>query len=118
MTRLDIRGRIPACPHAPDNAIDQELIELLDDLESELDVELEYTSGFRCEECNREAKGSRNSAHLRGLAVDISCNNSHFRFVLYDAARLLGVARLGPAKGFFHIDVDKSLPQEVTWLYD
>ena len=87
-------------------------------IESELDTELEYGSGYRCPECNKEAKGKSNSAHLRGLAVDIRCSNSHLRFLIYDAARLCGVVRLGPAAGFLHLDVDKSLPQEVVWLYD
>ncbi len=114
----ELRKRIPVCEHAAPDSISLELLHVLAALESELDAELEYNSGYRCEECNKAAKGSANSAHLRGLAVDISCSNSHFRFLIYDAARLLGVERLGPAKGFIHLDVDKSLPREVMWLYD
>lgn len=118
MTRLDIRGRIPVCPHAPDNAIDQELIGVLEDLESELGIELEYTSGYRCEECNKEAGGSTNSAHMRGLAVDCRCNNSHDRYNILVAALLLRTRRVGIGKTFIHVDVDTSLPQKVIWLYD
>ncbi len=114
----DLKSRIPVCEHAPEDPISPDLLGVLTDLESELDAELEYNSGFRCEECNKKADGSKNSAHLRGLAVDIRCSNSHFRFLIYDAARLLGVKRAGPAKTFIHLDVDKSLPQEVMWLYD
>jgi len=114
----ELRKRIPVCEHAAPDGISLELLKVLAAIESELDTELEYGSGYRCPECNKEAKGKSNSAHLRGLAVDIRCSNSHLRFLIYDAARLCGVVRLGPAAGFLHLDVDKSLPQEVVWLYD
>jgi uncharacterized protein YcbK (DUF882 family) len=91
---------------------------MLTDLESMVGDELEYTSGYRCEECNAAVKGSKNSAHLRGLAVDIRCVTSLLRHSILSAAFLFGVKRIGVAKTFIHLDVDKSLPQYVVWVYE
>ena len=75
------------------------------------------SSGCRCEKYNKEQGGEENSAHLRGKAVDILINNTHDRFIIDKLAKECGVKRIGKGKGFIHIDVDDSLPQEVEWLY-
>ncbi len=114
----ELRKRIPVCEHAPEDPISADLLGVLTDLETELDAELEYNSGYRCEECNKEASGSKNSAHLRGLAVDVRGDTSRLRYNILRDAMLLEFKRVGIGKRFIHLDVDESLDQEVMWLYD
>jgi zinc D-Ala-D-Ala carboxypeptidase len=113
-----IVDRIPVCPHAPEDPIKPELLKVLSNLEEDIGEELEYNSGYRCEQCNREAKGAKNSAHLRGYAVDIKCNTSRLRYLILSAVAVIGVNRIGVGKTFIHIDVDPSLAEKVVWLYD
>lgn len=35
---------------------------------------LHINSGYRCEQLNIAVRGSKNSAHMRGLAADFTCN--------------------------------------------
>lgn len=94
-----------------------DLISSLERLELHLGRELVYNSGYRCPACNKNAGGSSNSAHLRGLAVDIRCVSSADLFELVENAIILGWRRIGIGKSFVHFDVDLTLPQDVIWLY-
>ncbi len=114
---MNIINRIPVCQHVSKEAISQELIKKIQEIEEATGVDYIFTSGYRCVMCNTAAKGSKNSAHLRGLAVDISCNYSRSRWELITKASLLGIRRIGIAKTFVHLDIDISLPQDVMWLY-
>ena len=74
-------------------------------------------SSWRCEANNEEEGGKKNSAHLRGTAVDIACSTSHNRLLILDALLAVGFTRIGIAKTFIHADTDRELPQEVIWMY-
>ena len=56
-----------------------------------------------------------NSAHTRGLAVDIACTTSRDRFAIVNAALAVGIKRIGVYDRHIHLDVDDSLPQGVMW---
>jgi len=56
-----------------------------------------------------------NSAHQRGLAVDIRCSGSHDRMKVVSAALITGFKRIGVYDKHVHLDVDPSLPQDVMW---
>jgi len=114
---LTLRDRIPVCPHGDKDSISDDLIHALDRLEREVGFDLTFNSGYRCPKCNTRVGGVRNSAHLRGLAVDISCSFSILRFNLLKAALDLGFRRIGIGKTIIHLDVDVSLPQDVIWTY-
>lgn len=114
---MNIRDRIPVCPHAPRADISTDLIASLERLEKFLGHELKYTSGFRCEGCNRKVGGVEHSAHTRGTAVDVSCLIGSERMLLVTAVLSLGYRRVGIGKTFVHLDVDLTLPQHVLWLY-
>ncbi len=109
--------RIPVCPHSSKSDIDLELCVVLGKIEAEIGEELDYTSGYRCPECNLKAGGVKNSAHLRGLAVDIRCHDSLLRCKIENAAVKIGITRRGIGKNIIHLDIDSSLPQGVLWLY-
>lgn len=76
-------------------------------------------SGARCEEHNKRVEGRPNSAHTRGLAVDISYKSSQVAFEIEHQAHRHGITRIGRNYkfNFIHIDIDDSLPQRVSFEY-
>lgn len=94
-----------------------EIVGKLDRIRSLIGMPLVVTSGFRTEEHNAEVGGVDSSAHTDGFAVDIACRTSGLRFAILQAARDVGIARVGIARTFIHLDCDPSKPQEVAWLY-
>lgn len=56
------------------------------------------------------------SAHVRGLAVDIACVSSRARMRMVAGLVLAGFNRIGLYSRHIHADVDGSLPGEVLWL--
>ncbi len=73
------------------------------------------TSGYRCEEHNKEVGGIEDSAHKKGLAADIKCEDSSYRFLLVNALIKVGFKRIGRYDNFIHCDLDESKPQKVMW---
>ena len=70
---------------------------------------MEITSGVRCKAHNEAVGGVKNSAHVRGLAVDIGCSSSKQR------AQMLPILwsqfkRIFIGQHFIHIDIDDSKP--------
>ena len=57
------------------------------------------------------------SAHLRGLAADISIPTDLYRFRFLEAALQSGFLRIGMGKDFIHMDVDTLLPSPRIWVY-
>jgi len=106
-----------ACPCCGANEMDKTFVERLDLARDIAGVPFVITSGFRCEKHNSEVGGKKDSAHLKGLAVDIKCATSHDRNRMIRAFALMGFKRFGIGKTFIHVDEDPDLPQEVTWLY-
>jgi hypothetical protein len=74
-------------------------------------------SGMRCQKHNERVGGVPDSAHTKGVAVDVKCHSSRGRFAIINAALSAGFTRIGVAKTFVHLDVDLSLPQQVMWTY-
>jgi len=99
-----------------------EILEMLDLAREKYDKPIKITSGYRTKTYNeglkkRGYKASPNSSHLKGLAVDIHCNNSKARFELVDILLDVGFNRLGIANTFIHADIDKDKPQNLIWTY-
>jgi len=67
------------------------------------------TSGWRCEEHNKEIGGQPNSSHLTKKAVDITIPNPDYDRLknLYLACERIGFRGLGiyPHKKFIHVDM-------------
>lgn len=74
------------------------------------------TSAYRTRDANKAARGAKNSAHLRGLAVDVVCLSMH-RFDMVKAALLAGFNRIGIGSNFLHLDIDSTLTHPRMWLY-
>lgn len=74
------------------------------------------TSGFRTPEKNQSLVGAvQDSAHLEGLAVDLSVTDSSERFLIVKAAIIAGFTRIGIYSAHIHIDASKTLPQNMMW---
>jgi len=75
------------------------------------------TSGYRCEEHNREVGGKGTSSHPKGLAADIKCDDLSYRFLLVEALLKAGFTRIGIGKDFIHVDLDTDKTQNLIWVY-
>uniref|UniRef100_A0A6M3LAP6 Putative peptidase n=1 Tax=viral metagenome TaxID=1070528 RepID=A0A6M3LAP6_9ZZZZ len=94
-----------------------QFVMLLDRIRHNCGFLFQIKSGFRTFARNFEIGGEENSAHLRGLAADIYTPSSWHRDAILKHAYRYGVRRRGIAKTFIHLDIDETLPQDVTWLY-
>jgi len=79
-------------------------------------------SGYRTKEYNenlisRGYKASLDSAHLDGIAADIACPDSAFRYKFLEGCFKYEIHRIGSSENFFHIDIDTNKPQKIIWTY-
>ena len=95
----------------------RDLIEILDAIRGRIGRALKITSGYRTREDNERVGGVLNSAHTRGLAVDVQTSDSSLRYALIEQALKCGIRRVGIGKDFIHLDLDPDLPQKTCWLY-
>lgn len=95
-----------------------ELVLLLDKMRGECGFPFIINSGFRTVAQNASSSDSvGDSAHLGGLAVDLSIKDSARRSKLLQVAFNNGIGRIGISSTFVHVDISKSLPQNVVWIY-
>jgi len=97
--------------------VSDELINMLDIVRKKYGKSLVINSGYRTPEHNKSVGGTSDSSHLKGLAVDIACNNSTDRFKLAGILREVGFKRIGMGSTFIHADIDKDKSQNVLWTY-
>lgn len=105
-------------PDIPNSGLNMnfEFVDKLDKLRELCGFPLKVNSGYRSKAYNQMVKGQYNSAHLKGLAVDISCKTSFERFCIIQNALKLGIKRIGVYPTFIHLDCDKSLVENVMFL--
>ena len=97
--------------------MDNKILMMLDQVRDKFDKPIRINSGFRTPQHNDEVGGKENSSHLKGLAVDIACNNSKDRFDLINCLLDVGFSRIGVANTFIHADIDPDKVQGVMWTY-
>lgn len=124
MTKMKIKSKYfaeaefqrctPACSLQNMN---QAFMWTLDAIREEAGIPLVLTCAYRSEEYDKAKGRSGNSAHTKGLAVDIKCNSSATRMAIINAALTIGIKRIGIGKNFVHLDADDTLPQNVIWHY-
>ena len=72
--------------------------------------------GYRSPEHNAEIGGVEDSAHTKGLAVDLACLDSSTRFNIVKGALMSGFRRVEVADKHIHLDIDSTKPQDVMWI--
>lgn len=97
--------------------MDEGFLALLQEIRTEIGMPMSVTSGYRTRAWNDHVGGKPNSAHLRGFAADIACGSSVLRHKILEQAYRYDGIRVGIANTFIHLDIDPSLPQDVTWTY-
>lgn len=96
--------------------LDRELCAMLDRARSIAGVAFLITNGFRTPDQNAALLESvKDSAHLTGNAVDLSCNDSQIRFKMLTGLIHAGFARIGIYEEHIHVDNSPSLPPNVCW---
>ena len=98
--------------------MDPVFLQLLDKARAHAQIPFRISSGYRTKEHNKKVGGVDSSAHLKGLAADIVCNNSSDRFTIINALIFVGFTRIGVQKGFIHVDNDMTRISFVLWLYN
>lgn len=107
--------------------LDHEFVAKLDQARHIAGIPFVITSGRRDERGNHAVGGKNHSAHLNGLAVDISCKSSNAVNLIVSAAITVGINRHGiyiryPQPGLpieythIHLDIDTEKPQNRTWI--
>lgn len=97
--------------------MDQSFLNIMDKIRELVDRPLTITSAYRSTEYDKSKGRSGNSAHTKGVGVDFKAVDSAVRYAIIEAAISLGVNRIGVGETFVHVDIDKSLPQNVIWTY-
>lgn len=113
-TESEFNRCVPSCSMED---IDNEFLLLLDELREKCGFPLVISCAYRSREWDLSKGRSGNSAHTKGKAVDIRCNDSTNRYKIIKSALELGINRIGVGNGFIHIDNDDSLPKEVIFTY-
>jgi zinc D-Ala-D-Ala carboxypeptidase len=86
--------------------IHEETLDKAEALRKLIGKPLVVTSWYRDPAHNKKVKGSPNSMHLTGQAIDISLRH-HDRHALYEAAKQVGFTGFGFYNTFLHIDTGK-----------
>ena len=112
----------PDQPGSGAQNMDLDFIALLDEARHIAKKPFKINSGWRSPEHNialakRGYKVAKNSAHLRGLAADISVRTSSDRYLILDALFTVGFRRFGIGKGFIHVDADDTKTPNLIWHY-
>lgn len=97
--------------------MNKEIVHMLDAVRKKFGKSIKINSGYRTVARNKKIGGVADSSHLKGLAADISCSNSVDRFKLLNLLLEVGFNRIGIAKSFIHVDIDKNKSQNVIWGY-
>ena len=93
------------------------LLKKMDKIRADFGSPLRINSGYRTKLHNAVVGGRVGSSHLKGVAVDLHCNNSADRTKLLKAIYKNGINRVGIGKTFLHIDTDNNKPA-ACWLYN
>lgn len=96
--------------------MDEFFIQKLEEARQIAKIPFRINSGYRTPAYNRKVHGVSSSAHLFGLAADISCQISFHRYIILNSLLAVGFSRIGLYSNYIHVDIDKSKPQQVIFL--
>jgi hypothetical protein len=96
--------------------VSDKLLSMLDNARTIADVPFIINSGLRSAEKNKEVGGVEDSAHLKGLAVDLACSDSFNRYKMIYGLFVAGFKRIEICKNHIHVDIDETKQQLVIFL--
>lgn len=96
--------------------LNDQLVLMLDQARGFAQIPFIITSGLRTAQENQRVGGVDDSAHLKGLAVDLQCYNGQDRFKIVTALLKAGFSRIEITKNHIHTDIDNSKPQNTIFL--
>lgn len=111
---IEFQRCVPPCSERDMNPA---FLSRLDEVRETAGIPLVLSCAYRSADWDKSKGRSGNSAHTRGLAVDIVCRSSATRYKIVTACIKCGINRIGIGKTFVHIDTDTSLPQGVMFDY-
>ena len=99
-------------------SVNQDLKNMLDLAREHSGVPFKINSAARCEAHNKSVGGSPTSSHLKGLAVDIHCDNPLTLAKIIYGLTQVGFKRFGISDkdNFIHADIDYN-KQPAIWSY-
>lgn len=107
-SNTEIKGLVP------------KLCAMLDEARGIAGIPFKINSGLRTSEQNAKAGGVKDSAHLKGMAVDLRAKNGAEMYTIVNACMQAGFKRIGinrKAK-FVHVDIDDTKPSPTIYEYD
>lgn len=114
-TEAEFNACNPACSLMD---MDSHFMYNLDMCRSFARVPFKILSAFRSVDWEIKHGRKGTSSHCKGLAVDILCTDDRLRWKIVSALQHgLDYPRLGIARTYIHVDMDKSKPSAI-WLYD
>lgn len=105
-------------PDAPGSGkfMSKEFLRKLDKIATRAGVPFIVTSGARTVSHNSAVGGVQDSAHVLGLAADLSFQSKEDEMKFAKSAYELGIRRFGIGGGVFHVDIDNGKPPAI-WGY-
>lgn len=96
--------------------MDYRTMNMLDTAREIAGIPFKINSAYRTVEWEIKKGRTGNSAHTKGKAVDIHCNNSFMRKKIIYGLIKAGFKRIGIGKTFIHADTDDLKPNAI-WIY-
>jgi len=106
-----------ACPCCGQVKIDWRIVRCLDSICEWIKEPIRIISGYRCPKHNEEVGGVPDSAHTKGLAVNIYVPNEKIRYLIVDYATLFAIPHIGISKKSIYLDIDETKPYPRLWIY-
>lgn len=97
--------------------MDTNLLVMLDTLRNLCGFPLVLTSAYRSPDWDKAKGRSGSGPHTKGMAVDISCRDSHHRRVLLEHALKMKFQGIGIADTYIHLDIVPRQYGPLVWVY-
>ena len=93
--------------------VKDDLIYMLDRARDLAGVSFKLNSAYRCQSYNKKVGGVKDSAHTKGLAVEIAAPDDCTRFSIVSALLEVGFKRVLLYDTFIHCDIDLDKPNPI-----
>ena len=97
------------------NEMDHNFVSKLDKARDKSIVKYILNSAHRCRVYNNDVGGKVNSAHLKGLACDIRCEDMAHRKIMIHNLLKAKVRRIGVYFTFLHVDDDTTKKEGIYY---